>query len=200
MILGHVWGLLLHPDREWEAIRAEPCSVGDCYLRHVMILAALPAISGFIGTTQVGWQVGMGETVKLTVASALLISAVFYVAMLVAVVTMGEFIHWMAHTYGAEPSLEHSVVLAAYTATPLFLVGVLALYPVVWLNMLFGLLALGYAIYLLYTGVPIVMRIPKDQGYMFSSSILTVGMVMLVALLTITVMLWGFGIAPAFAS
>ena len=42
------------------------------------------------------------------------------------------------------------------------------------------------------------MRIPKEQGYMFSSSILTVGMVMLIGLLAVTVILWGFGGAPTF--
>jgi hypothetical protein len=193
MILAHVWGLLSHPDREWEAIGAEPCSIGNCYLRHVLVLASLPAVSAFIGTTQFGWQIGVGEGIKLSVPSGMIIAAVFYVAMLVAVIMMGEFIHWMARTYGANPSIERCVVLSAYTATPLFLAGVLALYPLLWLNMLVGLLALAYTIYLLYVGVPIVMGIPKEQGYMFSSSILTVGMVMLVGLLSVTVILWGFG-------
>ena len=198
MILAHVWGLLSHPDEEWEAIGAEDCTIGNCYLRHVLILAALPAVSAFIGTTQFGWRLGAGDAVKFSFPSALMISAVFYVAMLVAVVMMGEFIHWMAQTYSARPPIERCVVLSAYTATPLFLAGVLALYPLVWLNMLVGLLALGYTIYLLYVGVPIVMRIPKEQGHMFSSSILTVGMVMLVAMMVITVILWGFGGASSF--
>jgi hypothetical protein len=200
MILNHVWGLLSHPDKEWEVIGAEPCTIGNCYLRHVLVLAALPAVSAFIGTTQVGLQIGVGSAVKLSFPSALMIGAVFYVAILVAVVMMGEFIHWMARTYGAEAPIERCVVLSAYTATPLFLAGVLALYPLLWLNMLIGLLALAYTVYLLYVGVPIVMRIPKEQGHMLSSSILTVGMVMLVGLLAITVILWSSGGAPAFAS
>jgi len=198
MILTHVWGLLSHPDKEWEAIGAESCTVGNCYLRHVLLLAAVPAVSAFIGVSQFGWQIGAVAPVKLSFASALMISAVFYVAMLVAVIMMGEFIHWMAQTYDAQAPIERCVVLSAYTATPLFLAGVLALNPVLWLNMLVGLLALAYTIYLLYLGVPIVMRIPKEQGYMFSSSILTVGMVMLVGLLAVSVILWGFGGAAAF--
>ena len=197
MILTHVWGLFCHPDREWEAIGAEPCTIGNCYLRHVLALAALPAVSALIGSTQVGWQIGVGSAIKLSVPSALIIAAVFYVAMLVAVVTMGEFIHWMAGTYGAETSIERCVVLSAYTATPLFLAGVLTLYPLLWLNMLVGLLALAYTIYLLYLGVPIVMRVPKEQGHMFSSSILTVGMVMLVGLMAVTIILWSSGGATA---
>ena len=200
MILTHVWGLFSHPDREWEAIGAESCTIGNCYLRHVLILAALPAVSALVGSTQVGWQIGVGSAIKLSLPSALIIGAVFYVAMLAAVVTMGEFIHWMASTYDAEAPIERCVVLSAYTATPLFLAGVLTLYPLLWLNMLIGLLALAYTIYLLYLGVPIVMRVPKEQGYMFSSSILTVGMVMLVGLMAVTIMLWSSGGATALSS
>ena len=91
-------------------------------------------------------------------------------------------------------------MLAAYTGTPLFLAGVIALYPLVWLNMLVGLVALGYTVYLLYTGVPIVMQISKEQGFMFSTAVLTVGMVTLVGILAVTVLLWGFGFGPAFQS
>ena len=154
MILTHVWGLLAHPDKEWEAIGAQSCTIGNCYLRHVLALAALPAVCAFVGVTQVGWQVGAAIPVKLSLASALIIGAVFYVAMLVAVIMMGEFIHWMAQTYQVDAPIERCVMLSAYTATPLFLAGVLALNPVLWLNMLAGLLALACSIYLLYLGVP----------------------------------------------
>ena len=200
MVLNHVWGLLSHPKQEWEVIQSEPCTIGTCYLRHVLVLAAMPAVSGFIGTTQVGWHIAGGETVKLTLVNALMMSVAFYLTMLVAVFIMGKLIHWMARTYGTEPSLENCVVLAAYAATPLFLVGVMALYPLLWVNMLVGLLAVAYTIYLLYTGIPIVMHISREQGFLFSSAVLTVGMVMLVGMLASTVILWDFGLAPAFTS
>ena len=106
----------------------------------MLVLAALPAVSAFIGSTQVGWQIGVGSAVKLSFPSAPMIGAVFYVAMLAAVVMMGEFIHGMALSYGAEAPIERCVVLSAYTATPLFLAGVLRL------NMLIGLLALAHTI------------------------------------------------------
>jgi len=200
MVLGHVWGLFSHPHREWESIRDEPCTIVGCYLRHVLILAAVPAVSAFVGAVHVGWSVGVGEPLKLTVSSALPIAVLFYLAMLVAVYVVGRLIYWMAQTYGAQVTLAQSVTLAAYTATPLFLVGVVALYPMLWVDMLFGILALFYAVYLLYTGVPIVMKITAEQGFLFSSAVLTVGMVVLVGILAVTVILWGMGFGPVYAS
>ena len=69
-----------------------------------------------------------------------------------------------------------------------------------WLNMLFVILALFYTIYLLYTGVPVVMQINRERGFLFSSAVLTVGMVALIGMLAFTVVLWGVGIGPAYTS
>lgn len=74
--------------------------------------------------------------------------------MLVGVYIMGRLMHWMALNFGPEPTVDQCVVTAAYIATPLFLVGITALYPVLWINMLAGLVAVGYTVYLLYTGIP----------------------------------------------
>lgn len=200
MLLRHVWGLFSHPTKEWAAIRDERCTIGQCYLSHTLILAALPAICAYLGTTQTGWRIGSGDVVRLTTESALLMSVGFYLAMLVAVFIMGKAMHWMATTFGSQPPLGKCVMVAAYTATPLFLAGIMALYPVLWLNMLVGLLALGYTIYLLFTGIPIVMQVTQEQGFLFSSAVLTVGLVTLIGMLAITVILWGIGIGPSFTS
>lgn len=71
-------------------------------------------------------------------------------------------------------------------------------YPILWLNFIVGLPALAYSVYLLYSGVPIVMNMPEEKGFLFSSAVLAVGLVALVSLLAITALLWGSGFAPAF--
>ncbi len=200
MVLDHVWGLFAHPKEEWQEIHDRRCSIGKCYCSHVLLLAAIPVIAGFIGTTQVGWQIGAREAVKLTTESALKISVLYYLALLVAVFTVGALIHWMSETYGEKKSLPQCIALASYTATPLFLVGALQIYPTLWVNLLVGLPALAYTVYLLYTGVPIMMEIPKEKGFLFSTAVLAVGLVTLVATMVATVILWGMGIAPEFTS
>ncbi|MNE32752.1 Inner membrane protein YohC [compost metagenome] len=63
-----------------------------------------------------------------------------------------------------------------------------------------GTLAVCYTAYLLYVGIPAFMNIPKDEGFMFSSSVLAVGLVVLVAMMAISVVLWGFGVGPVYTS
>lgn len=200
MFLSHVWGLFAHPAQEWEDIRKERCSIGKCYCSHVLFLAAIPAIAGFIGTTQIGWQIGTSEVVKLTVESALMLSIATYVTMLVAVFTVGWMIHWMGKTYGTEQQLPQGIALAAFSATPLFLLGLAALYPVLWLDMIIAMPALAYSIYLLYTGLPTMMQVSKEQGFLFASAVMGVGLVVLVAVMAATVIMWGFGFGPVFTS
>ena len=200
MVLNHVWGLFTQPKKEWKSIKAEHCAIGKCFCSHVLILAAIPAIAGYIGTTQVGWSFGGFEVHKLTTQSALQIAIVTYVTMLVAVFSLGKAIHWMGQTYGSKHTLSQAIALAAYTATPLWLMGFFFLYPVLWFNMLVGLPALAYTVYLLYTGVPVMMSVSQERGFLFSSAVLAVGLVMLVAVLGAMVVLWSMGIGPEVTS
>lgn len=63
-----------------------------------------------------------------------------------------------------------------------------------------GIAAIAYAVYLLYQGLPILMKIPEERGFMFASSVLTVGLVMFVGLLAISVVIWSMGIGPQYVS
>lgn len=199
MLIKYLLGLLLNPKAGWDTIRQQDKSIAACYLELVIFLALIPPFAGFYGTTQIGWQLGWQEPVKLTIASALIISILYYLAILVAVFAVGKGIHWMANTYGANPTLAECVKLAAFTATPLLLIGIVQFYPVLWVNFLAGLPALAYTVYLLYTGVPIIMGISAERGFLFSSAVLTFGLVAFVALLVFTVILWGFGFGPEVA-
>ena len=118
--------------------------------------------------------------------------------MVACVNVIGYFIHWMADTYGANSSVAKGVVIAGLTATPLFLAGLVGFYPVLWLDMLVGVAAICWAVYLMYLGIPIIMNIPEERGFLFSSAVMGVSMVILICLMVGSVILWDFGAAPAF--
>jgi hypothetical protein len=197
-MLSHLIGILFSPAEEWKKIRKEDCTVGKCFCGYVFIMALIPPVSGYFGTTMFGWEIGAREAVKLSSDSALIIAITYYLVMLVGVFCMGLMIHWMAKTYNAEQDLSRGIRLAAYTATPLFLVGFVQLLPILWLNFIIGLPALAYSVKLLYSGVPIMMEIEDERGFLFSSSILAVGMVALVAMMAAMTILWINGFAPQF--
>ena len=132
-----------------------------------------------------------GISIFLTLLLAL--AVLFYGVMLAGVAVMGRVIWWMARNYPQRPSLAHCMVFAGYVATPLFLSGLVALYPLVWLCALVGTVALFYTGYLLYLGIPSFLNINKEEGLSFSSSTLAIGVLVLEVLLALTVILWGYG-------
>jgi Protein of unknown function (DUF1282). len=162
--MNHVWGLFSHPDREMQVIRNENETVAHHYTHHVLLMAAVPVVCAFIGTTQIGWNFGDGTVVQLSWFTGLYLAILFYGLMLAGVAVMGRVIHWMARNYPQRPSLAHCMVFAGYVATPLFLSGIVALYPLVWLCALIGTVALFYTGYLLYVGVPTFLNINKERA------------------------------------
>ena len=198
MFIRHIIGLFSDPTRQWEQIREQYQQGSGSPVGHVLILALVPAVSGYVGTTQVGWRIGVGDPIRITTESALSIAIIYYLALLVGVFSVGWVIHLLGKAYEVAKPLPLCIALAAYTATPLFLIGIMQVYPVLWLNMLLGLPALAYTVYLLYSGMPIMMEIPAERGFLYSSAVLAVGLVALVALLAMTALLWGMGLQPVF--
>jgi len=197
-MLSHLTGILLTPSEEWKKIRDADCNIGKCYCGYVFIMAAIAPVSGYFGTTRFGWEIGAREAVKLSPDSALIIAIAYYFITLIGVFSMGLMIHWMGKTYEAEQNLSRCIRLVAYTATPLFLIGIIELFPILWLNFVIGLPALALSVRLLYIGLPIMMEIDGERGFLFSSSILAVGMVTLIVMMVATAILWFNGFAPQF--
>ena len=201
-MLEHTLGIMLHPDSEWKAIRNEKHSFRQVFLSHVPLLALIPVVSFFIGVTQVGWTLGDGEPIKLTTLSALELCGLTYFSLLLGVYVLGEFINWMSKTYGVRDSEERrhyeGTALAVYVTTPVFLVGIFGLYPSLWLNAAVTFLAGAYAVYLIYEGIPILMNISKEQAFMFASSVVTIGLVLMVLVRVGAVILWSVGVGPIY--
>lgn len=64
--MSHVWGLFSHPDREMQVINRENETISHHYTHLVLLMAAIPVICAFIGTTQIGWNFGDGTILKLS--------------------------------------------------------------------------------------------------------------------------------------
>lgn len=197
MILNHLWGLYAHPVEEWHDIdnRHESFKYS---MSHIMLISLIPSICGYFSLTEIGWSVGVGEPLKMSADSALLLSVGMYFALIVGVYMLGYLAHWMARTFGSDPTYTQTLELAAYTATPLFMAGFGALYPEVWFVMLVALAGLTYSIYLLYAGVPILMHIPEERGFIYASSVVTCGLILLVCIMASFAMFWSSSYAPAF--
>lgn len=197
MILNHLWGIYTHPKQEWATIDERHESFFYS-LTHMALISLIPALTTYYASAHLGWSIGVGEPIKLTQNSAALMSIGMYFGLMTGVVALAILIQELAKIFDSTPTYTQSLELAAYTATPLFMVGFASLYPVVWFVTLVGLGGLTYSVYLLYTGVPILMHIPEEKGFIYSSSVVTCGLILLVILMVGSVLLWSVGMGPMY--
>ncbi|MBB1440518.1 YIP1 family protein [Shewanella sp. SG41-4] len=195
MVLNHLMGLYTHPKQEWHTIEKNHEALKSS-LSHVLLIALIPTICAYFATAHIGWHPGAGELLFLTSKSALFMSVGMYFGLIIGVMVLAYLAFWMGKTFDADPTYTQALELASYTATPLFMVGLAALYPVLWFIMIVGLIGLSYSVYLLYAGVPIIMNIPEEKGFIYASSVVTAGLVLLVALMAGSVILWSIGFGP----
>ena len=192
MLLHHIYGLFTHPREEWQDIEKERSDNKVLYQGYVAVLALIPVVCGYIGTVKVGWTIGNDELVRLSPESGLILCSLSYIALLVSIFILGKLIDWIGKTYGADIDEKHprGMSLASYAMTPLFLAGAVAIYPSITLNMLVVLAAMAYTVYLIYSGVPVLMHISAERGFLFASSIITMVLVTLVGVRVATVIIW----------
>jgi hypothetical protein len=198
MIFNHLWGLYTHPLEEWQTI--DNCHENMRYsLSHIIIIALIPSIMWYYSSVYLGWKMGVGDAVYLTHNSALLTAVVIYTALILGIFALAYLVHWIAVLFGVNPSYTQTLELSAYTVTPLFMSTFSAFYPEFWFVVSAGMVALAYSIYLLYTGIPILMHIPEERGFLFASSVIACGLILLVMIIAVTAMLWTSGlIRPTF--
>ncbi|GAB3379489.1 YIP1 family protein [Spongiibacter taiwanensis] len=198
LTISNPLGFLLSPRQQWQRVAQVRDTQWVGKLAYPLILAIGPCLAWYYGSSEIGWSVGGGETVRLTQHSATQIVVAFYLAMLASLAVIGYFIHWMSATYGATSTPLKGIVLASYTATPLFAAGLIGFYPLFWLDLVLGIAALGWSVYLLYVGIPIAMSIPEDRGFFYASAVIAICMVIFMALMGAVVILWDIGMMPVF--
>lgn len=197
-MISNVFATIFTPHRQWQSIAGNPPTSIASPLLYTMIMAIIPAVAWYFGSTRVGWAIGDGDIIRLTTNSAMAMMVLFYIAMIGCIGVVGYMIHWMSITYGANSSLAKGLTITACAATPLFLSGFCGFYPQFWVTLLLGITTFSYGAYLLYTGIPIVMNIPEERGFLFSSAVVGVCLVILIALMGATIIFWDMGAAPSF--
>tara|TARA_R110002060_G_scaffold34826_3_gene45695 strand:+ start:135 stop:731 length:597 start_codon:yes stop_codon:yes gene_type:complete len=198
MLLNHVIGMYTHPKEECRNIDRRQETFFYAF-SHIAIIALIPTIVAYYSTVYTGWSMG-GDLIKLSESSALLMATGMYFGLVAGVVALAVVIHELAKAFESTTTFTQSLELAAYTATPLFMVGFAGLYPELWVVMAALLVGVSYSVYLLFSGVPLLLHLPQEKGFIYSSSVVTCGLVLMVILMTGAVLLWGITTGPIFAS
>jgi len=173
-LIDRAKSILLQPRATWPTIEAEAADMAGLYTRYLMVLAAIPAVCGFIGMSLIGIG-GFGLSVRVPVVAGLANMAVSYVLSLVGVFVLALIVDALAPTFGGQKSAIQALKLAVYASTAALLGGVFTLLPAL---AVLGLLAALYSVYLIYTGLPVLMRNAPEKTLPYTAVVLVVAIVM----------------------
>lgn len=166
-IVERVKGILLTPKTEWLAIAREPGDPAYLFANYVAILAAIPPVCGFIGTAIIG------TPFRVSIVPGLVAAIVHYVLAFVLVYVVSLIIDALAPTFGANKDQPSALKLAVYAMTPAWLAGVFSLIPGLRFLSILGL----YGLYLLWVGLPPLMKAPEDKAIGYAAAIVVCAIV-----------------------
>ncbi|HSI57888.1 MAG TPA: Yip1 family protein [Ideonella sp.] len=163
-LINRVKNILLTPKTEWPVVAGEGGTVSDLYTRYIMLLALVPAVAGFIGLSLVGIG-GLGYSFRVPFVSGLVHAVVGYGLSLAMVYALAWVVNALAPNFGAQKDLFAAAKLVAYSLTAAWLGGIFSLLPSL---AVLGVLAGLYSVYLLYLGLPVLMRCPPEKAVVYT--------------------------------
>lgn len=187
-LIERVKNIVLTPKTEWPAIGREPGDVAYLFTGYVAILAAIPAVCGFIGSSLVGFTIPSLGTVRMPVASGLLSAIVGYLLTFVIVYVVALIVEALAPTFGGRKDFASALKVTVYSYTPAWLCGIFLLIP--GLRFL-GILGL-YGLYLLYLGLPPLMKSPPEKSLFYSVAIVICAIVIAIIIGVVQSALFAF--------
>ncbi|WP_457390013.1 YIP1 family protein [Roseateles sp. P5_E1] len=173
ILVQRIQDILLKPKDTWPQIAQETATVQSLYKEWLLILAAIPAVAGFIGMSVIGMG-GFGISFRVPFVSGLVHMVVGYVLSLGMVYLLSLLVNALAPTFGGTPDPLTALKLVAYGCTAGFVGGVFQLLPS--LSVL-GLLCGLYSIYLIYLGLPVLMRNPPEKSAGYTAVVVVAGIV-----------------------
>jgi hypothetical protein len=165
-IVDRVKNILITPKTEWDVIAAETTPTAALVTGYVLPLAAISAVAYFIGICLVGTSMGFLGTYRMPIVWGLAVTIWHLVAAVIAVFVVGFIVDALAPTFGAQKNSAQAFKIAVYSYTPAWVAGVLMIVPLLGVLVL---LASLYAIYLMYLGLPRLMKNPEDKSIAYTA-------------------------------
>jgi hypothetical protein len=191
--------VLFEPQRAIQDIGAHPPSSARAFFGAALWLGLCPPLFAYVGTTLFGWRLGV-DPLFLPPRTVLAIAAAYFALLLVGFLSTAFVARWMSDTYGADGSFQRCIALVTLVGTPLTIGSVVHLYPNAFVNVLVLVPTLIFSMYLLYRGLPVVLKTDPGRGMLMASSLIAYLLVSWVTLLGITAVLWSRGIGPQVAT
>jgi hypothetical protein len=170
-IVARAKALILSPQAEWPRIAAEPVAAPmQPFTAYAMPVSAVPAVALLLGGLLFPGLSGERAGALGALAA--------YALGLAGVLVSAKLIEALAPRFGGVADPVAAMKLAAHAPTASWLAGVFALVPPLGFLALLGL----YSLYLLWTGIPVLVRVPQERRLVFTLALVAAAIAINIAL------------------
>jgi Yip1-like protein len=173
-LVDRVKNILLTPRTEWEVIDAEPATVADLYKGYIIPLAAIGPVAQAIGSSVFGYTLPFIGSYRTPPGAAITGAIVSYCLTLVGVYVLALIIDGLAPTFNGTRNQIQALKVAAYSSTASWVAGIFALIPGLRFLTILGV----YSLYLLYLGLPVLMKAPKEKAMGYTALVVVAAIVL----------------------
>ncbi|MEW6455270.1 MAG: Yip1 family protein [Acidobacteriota bacterium] len=175
-LIDRVQEVLFKPKDTWIKIKEEQITISQLFTSYAVILAAIPAVATFIGSSLIGYSF-LGLKYRVPVGSAFLIMIFSYIIGLIGVYIIGSIINLLAPSFSSIQNSLNAMKIAIFSFTPAWIGGIFNIIP--QLSPI-GLLIALYGLYLLYLGIPSLMETPKEKALGYTIVVILISIVVFV--------------------
>ena len=193
-IVDRIKNICLKPNAEWPVIAAETTTTKDLILGYVVPLAAIGPIAAFIGGTVIGRSLPFIGSYHVPMVAGLTLAVFSYIMSIVGIFVLSFIINALAPSFGGEKSSAQALKVAVYSYTPMWVAGVLNLLTALGL---LAVIAGCYGLYLLYLGLPRLMKAPQEKAIGYTVVVVICAIVLSVIITAVGATVGGVGLMGA---
>jgi hypothetical protein len=163
-----VGNILTQPEQEWQVIARERSSIAEVYLSYVAPLAAIGPLASIVGLSVIGYGSHVTGRYRVPFGSSITQAIVTYVGSLIGVYVLALIVERLTLSFHGWDDLLQAFKLVAYSSTAAWLAAIFRLFPALDIMVLLGF----YSLYLLYLGVPALMRVPERHVVAYTATVI----------------------------
>jgi hypothetical protein len=189
-MIDRIKNILVTPKTEWSVIEPEQTSTQNLLITYALPLILIGVIAGFVKGSILGTSI-LGATFRTPIMWGV-IGAVFGAAMtFVAIFIMSFIVDALAPSFGGQKNFAQAMKVVVYSYTAAWIAAIFQIIP--WVGPLLVILISLYSLYLIYLGLPVLMKCPEDKSIGYTAVAVICAIVVTVVLGLVTTMIVGLG-------
>ncbi|HEY3219462.1 MAG TPA: YIP1 family protein [Gemmatimonadales bacterium] len=176
--------MLFEPRATFKEVDSEFAKPGVIWGRYILPLALLGPLAGAVGRFIFGRRIaGTSLPGDVTLSGAITWAVIALLLSLAAVFALTQIISLLAPGFGGQKNDVQALKVAAYSSTPVWLAGIFNIHG---RFLIVGLIVSLYGLFLLYLGLPTLMKVPQDRAMGYTAVVIIAAVVIFLLVSTYT--------------